>query len=444
MTKIYPALFAVFVFLLSSCSADNQTTATDSNTATIPKNIIMVIGDGMGPEHTTAYRYYADNPDTPEIETTIFDELLTGMSSTYPEDETLVTDSASSATALASGIKTYNAAIGVDSQKRPVETVLERASKIGKNTAIVVTSQINHATPASYIAHNESRQNYDEIADNYLSNQINGKPVIDLMLGGGTRYFIREDRNLVEEFVALGYQYIDDLSDLDELTALPAMGLFAPAGLPHAIDDPDYPDRLNQMTTKALSLLSQNNPNGFFMMVEGSQIDWCAHANDIACDMKEMEDFAFTLETLKSFAEQDGETLVIVTADHNTGGFSIGGYDEYLWEPGLVHQIHASVQTLTTEMSVADDLAAVWNANVDFELTEQEIEQLVAAKNISDDALNEQLLDIINRRTYSGWTTYGHTGGDVQVFAIGTGSGDFAGYQDNTDIAKNIFRLLNQ
>lgn len=443
MTNIRLALFSVFVFLLCSCSTDSQTTAIEETTATIPKNIIMVIGDGMGPEHTTAYRYYADNPDTPEIETTIFDELLTGMSSTYPEDETVVTDSASSATALASGIKTYNAAIGVDSQGRPVETVLEKAKEIGKNTAIVVTSQINHATPASYIAHNESRQNYNEIADNYLSNQINGKPVIDLMLGGGTRYFIREDRNLVDEFRALGYQYIDDLADLDELAALPAMGLFAPAGLPHAIDDPDYPDRLNQMTIKALSLLSQSNPNGFFMMVEGSQIDWCAHANDIACDMKEMEDFAFTLETLKSFAEQDGETLVIVTADHNTGGFSIGGFNEYQWKPELVHQIHASVQVLTQKMSAADDLSSIWSENVDFELTAEEIEQLNGAKNISDDALNEQLLDIINRRTYSGWTTFGHTGGDVQVFAYGVGSEAFTGHLDNTDIAKNIFKLLN-
>lgn len=444
MTIIRPALFSVFVLLLCSCSADTQTTAVEDTTATIPKNIIMVIGDGMGPEHTTAYRYYADDPGTPEIETTIFDELLTGMSSTYPEDETVVTDSASSATALASGIKTYNAAIGVDSQGRPVGTVLEKAKEIGKNTAIVVTSQINHATPASYIAHNESRQNYNEIADNYLSNQINGKPVIDLMLGGGTRYFIREDRNLVDEFRALGYQYIDDLSELDNLTALPAMGLFAPAGLPYAIDDPGYSDRLNQMTTRALSLLSQNNPNGFFMMVEGSQIDWCAHANDIACDMKEMEDFAFTLATLKSFAEQDGETLVIVTADHNTGGFSIGGYDEYLWKPELVHQIHASVETLTQEMSAADDLSAIWNANVDFELAAEEIELLSAARNTSDEALNEQLLDIINQRTYSGWTTYGHTGGDVQVFAFGTGSEAFTGHLDNTDIARNIFRLLNQ
>jgi len=442
MTKTIHALLSVFLFLLSGCSSDTQTTAVEEKNPAIPKNIIMVIGDGMGPEYTSAYRYYADNPETPIIETTIFDELITGMSSTYPEDETIVTDSAASATALASGIKSYNAAIGVDSEKRPVETVLERAKAIGKNTAIVVTSQINHATPASYIAHNESRQNYDEIADNYLSNQLNGKPVIDLMLGGGTRYFIREDRNLVDEFKGLGYQYIDKLADLENLSSLPAMGLFAPVGLPHAIDVPDHQDRLNQMTEKALSLLSQNNPNGFFMLVEGSQIDWCAHANDIACTMKEMEDFAFTLETLKSFAEQDGETLIVVTADHGTGGFSIGGYDEYSWKSELVHQIHTSVQTLTAEMSEADDLTRVWNTHVDFALTPEETEALIAAKSISGDKLNKQLLDIINHRTYSGWTTYGHTGGDVQIFAYGAGSENFSGHLDNTEIGKNIFKLL--
>jgi len=443
MKKLSVAILPALFLTLIGCMP-NATEAPVAGTVVSPKNIIMVIGDGMGPEHTTAFRYFMDDPDTPAVEQTIFDELLSGMSSTYPDDDTVVTDSASSATALASGVKTYNAAIGVDSQKQPVESVLERAKKIGMQTAIVVTSQINHATPASYIAHNESRNNYDQIADNYLSNQINGMPVTDLMLGGGTRYFIREDRNLVHEFTDLGYQYIDDLSQLESLNSLPALGLFAPAGLPHAIDTPDTADRLTQMTGKALSLLSIDNPNGFFLLVEGSQIDWCAHANDIACDMAEMKDFAFTLEMLRDFADQDGETLIVATADHNTGGFSIGGYNEYMWRPDLVSQIHASAGRLTTLMMGSEDISSVWNDYVDFSLTSEELDQLIAAKAISGDELNDQLLDIINRRTFSGWTSLGHTGGDVQVFSFGTGSNNFAGHLDNTDIAKQIFKFLER
>ncbi len=442
MNKLISTLLAGVLLALYGCSAETDPQALTEDKPVLPKNIIMVVGDGMGPGHTTAYRYYADNPDTPEVELTIFDELLTGMSSTYPDDDTLVTDSAASATALATGVKSYNGAIGIDRQRQPVETVLERAKAVGKHTAIVVTSQINHATPASYIAHNESRQNYDEIADNYFSNQMNGMPVIDLMLGGGTDYFIREDRNLVAEFQGLGYEYIDNLANLNDLGSIPAMGLFAPSGLPYAIDDPDYADRLTQMTSKALTLLSENNPEGFFLLVEGSQIDWCAHANDIACDMREMQDFASTLEFIKAFADQNGDTLVVATADHNTGGFSIGAEDIYAWEPGIVRQIHASISRLTEEMSDAESLEEIWNTYVDFELTAEEIEQLEAARDVSEEALDSQLQNVTNHHTNSGWTTYGHTGVDVQVFAYGIGSEQFMGHMDNTDIGRKIMDLL--
>src|SRR5690606_27977358 len=106
--------------------------------------------------------------------------------------------------------------------------------------------------------------------DNYLSNLINDKPIVDLMFGGGTKYYIRDDRNLVKEFQDYGYQYTDNLQQLDKITALPALGLFAPVGLPFAVDSGEQPHRLTPMAKKALSLLSQNNDNGFFMMIEGS------------------------------------------------------------------------------------------------------------------------------------------------------------------------------
>ena len=158
------------------------------------------------------------------------------MAHTYPDDHTYVTDSAAGATALSSGHKSYNGAIAVDTHKKPLKTMLEIAKQQGMITALVATSQINHATPASFASHNESRRNYDEIADDYIDNKIAGKLPVDLMLGGGTKYYIREDRNLVEEFKQAGYQYSDDFATLKDIKQIPASGLFAPVGLDFALD----------------------------------------------------------------------------------------------------------------------------------------------------------------------------------------------------------------
>ncbi|WP_416305914.1 alkaline phosphatase [Neptunicella sp. SCSIO 80796] len=445
MNKLSIGLLIFSGLLNTACVATPSSTEHNvtAQTRKTPKNIIFLIGDGMGLEHTTAYRYYSDDPATKAMETTIFDELLVGMASTYPDDDTVVTDSAASATALSSGVKSYNGAIGVDTHKEPLETVLEKAKKLGKQTAIVVTSQINHATPASFIAHNESRQNYDQIADNYLSNLIDGKPIVDLMFGGGTQYYIRDDRNLVNEFKDYGYQYTNSLQQLDKITALPALGLFAPVGLPFAIDSGDQPRRLTPMAKKALSLLSLKNDKGFFMMIEGSQIDWCAHANDVACAMGELDDFASTIEAVKAFAEKDGETLIVVTADHSTGGLSIGGYDKYIWKIDLIKQIHGSVETISKTMADSKDVVGTWNKYIDFPLTDEESKLLVTASQQKYSVLKQTLLDVINHRTLTGWTSHGHTAGDVQIFAYGVGADKFAGHLDNIDIAKNIFSFLN-
>ena len=189
-----------------------------------PKNIIYMIGDGMGPAYTTAYRYFKDDPNTKVVDPTVFDTILRGMAHTYPDDHTYVTDSAAGATALSSGHKSYNGAIAVDTDKKPVKTMLEVAKERGMTTALVATSQINHATPASFASHNESRRNYDEIANDYIDNKIAGKLPVDLMLGGGTKYYVREDRNLVEEFKAAGYQYSDDFAAMNDLKQVPALG----------------------------------------------------------------------------------------------------------------------------------------------------------------------------------------------------------------------------
>lgn len=425
---------------LSLCSF-----TTDATTPA--KNIIFMIGDGMGVAHTTAYRYYADDKNTSIVETTVFDELLVGTASTYPEDSTYVTDSAASATALSSGIKSYNGAIGVDVNKNPVETMLEVAKKLGKTTAIVSSSQINHATPASFMAHNESRRNYDAIADAYIDERINGKIKADLMLGGGTKYFAREDRNLIDELIELGYSYTSSIEDLSTITSLPALGLFAPVGLPFAIDNDGLPNRVEAMAKQALTLLKQdNNPNGFFVMIEGSQIDWCSHANDIACAMNEMDDFAKAIEYAKTFTEQHGDTLLVITADHSTGGLSVGANGTYDWKTEDIKKIKSSLQVLIPELLLLDKSApdativSTWKKHVNWELTEKDLNNLKEALNspLKQAKMQKVVKSIINDTTFTGWTTGGHSASDVQVFAAGVNKHLFVGQQDNTDIAKKL------
>ena len=165
-------LFLAFSFGVQSAS-DAPKNEASHNVA--PKNIIYMIGDGMGPAYTTAYRYYKDDKKTKVVEQTIFDQLLTGMAKTSPDDDTIVTDSAAGATALATATKTYNGAVAVDTNKKPLKTMLQLAKSKSLTTALVATSQINHATPASFVAHNESRRNYNEIANDFIDHKINGK-----------------------------------------------------------------------------------------------------------------------------------------------------------------------------------------------------------------------------------------------------------------------------
>lgn len=409
---------------------------------TAPKNVIYMIGDGMGPAFTTAYRYYKDDPTTKEIETTVFDTMLKGMAHTYPEDHTYVTDSAAGATALSSGHKSYNGAIAVDTAKKPVKTMLEIAKEQGMTTALVATSQINHATPASFAAHNESRRNYDDIANDYIDNKIAGKLPVDLMLGGGTQYFIRDDRNLVDEFKKAGYQYADDIKNLGQITQIPAIGLYAPKGLPFALDE--NPTRLKQLTSKAFDLLDGQNDKGFFVMIEGSQIDWCGHANDIACAMAEMDDFAKSIETAKAYVDKNPDTILVITADHSTGGLTIGAHGQYKWETDIIKGVKATAGTLTKLLMGSDNLKTVWQANTRIEFTTENEIKLKQAKAMGEKTLNLAVKSIINDLSFTGWTTGGHTASDVQVFAYGKNSDDFIGSQNNTDIAKKLIGYIEQ
>ncbi|MCL1142220.1 alkaline phosphatase [Shewanella gaetbuli] len=397
-----------------------------------PRNIIIMVGDGMGPAYTSAYRYYKNNPETEEVEQTVFDRLLVGMASTYPAKESgYVTDSAASATALSTGVKSYNGAISVDVNKRKLTTLLEKAKSAGLATGVAVSSQVNHATPAAFLSHNESRKNYVEIAQSYLNTDA------DVILGGGQRYFSPE---LISQFTAKGYQHITEFEQLDSVTTPKVLGLFADVQLPWVIDNPDA-KHLSTLTKKALSLLNQN-PNGFVLLVEGSLIDWAGHSNDIATAMAELDEFAHTIEVVEQFVRQHKDTLMVVTADHNTGGLSVGANDEYAWNPEVLHRVKASPEAIAAQAIASEEWQKIVTDLLGFEPNIQQFSQLTNARMQGNKTLAIALRKIIDTYSNTGWTTLGHTGEDVQVFATGPGAKLFSGHQDNTDIANKIFSLL--
>ncbi len=383
----------VSVTLLASCSATDNATPTNNTQNAVaqshvgesktPKNIIMVVSDGMGPAYTTAYRNYVDDPSTPQIETVVFDDILVGNASTYPAQVSgYVTDSAAAATALATGVKSYNGAIGVDVDKNPVNSVMHYAKSKGMRTGLAVTSQIVHATPASYIAHNESRKNYNEIAEDFYDVRVNGEFVADVMLGGGTTYFERDDRNVLAEFVEAGYQHADTYDQLDTVPkGSNVLGLFAPVALPAALDD-KRKNRLQFLTEHAIKHLE--NDKGFFLLVEASQVDWAGHANDIASAMAEMHDLAQTMEYLREYVKANPDTLVVLTADHSTGGLTIGANGDYRWSPEHLKNMQASVMTIAMAMPNEENPGDYVAAQLGLSLTDEELATLDSVSNQDD------------------------------------------------------------
>ncbi|NKF49279.1 alkaline phosphatase [Shewanella sp. WXL01] len=418
---------------LTSLAPQHQTGASQ-HAPTVPKNMVIMIGDGMGPAYTTAYRYFKDNPNTQEIEQTVFDRLLVGMSSTYPARSSgYVTDSAASATALATGYKTYNGAISVDEQKQPIPTLFELARARGMATGLAVTSQVNHATPAAFMVHNEHRKNYVEIAEAYLDTGA------EVILGGGQKYFSEE---LLEKFKAKGYQHITEFSQLDGIDKPKVLGLLAEVQLPWVIEDKQG-HKLRTLTQKALDLLSQHE-QGFVLLIEGSLIDWAGHSNDIASAMHEVDEFAAAMEVVEQYVREHQDTLLVATADHNTGGLSIAAGKDYAWHPEFLHHVTMPPYILAEKLVEQDEWQSSLTAAIPLEFTSEQMELIADARAQGAEPLTYALQTVIDQHSNTGWTTVGHTGLDVQVFATGPGASLFNGSQDNTDIAKKMISLLPQ
>jgi len=309
-----------------------------------PRNVVLMIGDGMGITHVTAAKV-------------AFGELhmermpVAGLCMTHAADA-LVTDSAASGTALATGKKTYNGAVSVDPESRaPIETVAEEAEALGMATGLVVTCSVVHATPAVFVAHVDDRGKYIEIAEQIAESGL------EVLFGGGSTYFLpdwvpggsrRDGEDLVDRMrqrmaVALTESEFRELGDVD-----------AAAALLWPEHPPTVADRsvsLAELTRKALEILSRD-PDGFFLMVEGAQIDWAGHENMQDWLVNETRDFDDAVGVALDFAEDDGGTLVVVTADHECGGFALvgGSVDEGRVESRFasVHHTAAMVPVLAT------------------------------------------------------------------------------------------------
>ena len=283
-----------------------------------PKNIILLIGDGMSINTVSTSVLFLENSPFRKF-------TYTGLVVTCSADK-LITDSAAGATAFSTGYRTNKLMVATKPDSSVTETILEYLSKKGYSTGIIATSSLTDATPACFCTHNVSRYKYYDIAAQYA------KLNIDFLVGGGTQYFLPESFggkrpdsvNVVELFKNKSYNYFDNVNDIINYNGdAPLFGLVGADEMPEAVN---RKFTLGQLTESGLRHLKKKNKN-FFIMVEGSQIDNVNHNNDKNGLMAELSDFNTAVNYALDFAEKDKNTLVIVIADHDTGGLSIIGGD---------------------------------------------------------------------------------------------------------------------
>lgn len=344
-------LTSLTALFLSACQSYPPSLTSERGETPSPriKNTILLIGDGMGPAQFGLLETYARRApnslygDRPTAVSQLMQRGETLLSDTGPHNA-LVVDSACSATQLAIGEAAGSEMIGLNARGDHVETVLQQAKRLGKATGLVSDTRITHATPASFAAHQTHRRFENEIAVDLLTSGV------DVMLSGGLRYFLPQNpdlisaeqqqrisaahlplnskrtdsRNLLTEAQQQGYQLAFNRKQLQSVQQMPLLGLFASSAMPDALAEKSMVSRsqpsLKEMTEAALNLLSQQE-QGFFLMIEGGQIDWAGHNNDAGSLLHELLRFDEAIQVVVDWAAQRNDTLVILTADHETGGF---------------------------------------------------------------------------------------------------------------------------
>ncbi|GAB5534502.1 MAG: alkaline phosphatase [Rubricoccaceae bacterium] len=446
MTRV---LSLVLVVLVSGCTVsyivdDESDVAETAASATMPpppaerpRNVILFIADGFGPASATLGRGLKGAPLS-------FDPYLVGSVETSATDNR-VTDSAASATAYACGEKSYNGAIGMLPDGSSCKTVLEAAEARGMATGLVATSRITHATPASFAAHVPQRSQEPEIAAQMAASGV------DLLMGGGRPMITdREDgRDLTAELAERGYTIVMDRQGFEQIDeSTPLVALFADSHLDYEIDR-DEAEQLSlpEMTRAAIQLLSTSSDgqaNGFFLMVEGSRIDHAAHGNDLIGHAYDILAFDAAVAEALSFARRDGSTLVVSTADHETGGMTLGRDGEYRWDPAPILRATASFEAIGDRVMAGEDIVAVMREGTGVEDLDEGVavalRGAVAAQNM--DAVRELYDGLVSKPAGIGWTTGGHTAVDVGLYAFGPGSEHFARMMTNDAVGRALFDAM--
>jgi alkaline phosphatase len=310
---LFRTIALILILFISGCEWQNAAAPGSNNISRGSKkrNVILFIGDGMGVAQL--YAGMTVSPRSFSLEKFPY----SGLCKTYSADN-YITDSAAGGTAISSGIKTNNGMIGVGPDSAAVSSIIEIAHKKGFATGVVSTSAITHATPASFIAHNSGRGNYEDIAKDFLNGTV------DVFIGGGEDHFRnrKDGADLTTGLKAQGFDVVYTLEEMKNSKSEKIAGLLAKVHMPRV--SAGRAGALEEMTKKAIETLSLNR-NGFFLMVEGSMIDWGAHDKNIDYVVEEMIDLDKAISVALNYAAGDGNTLVVVTADHETGGLTLTG-----------------------------------------------------------------------------------------------------------------------
>lgn len=459
------AIAVVAMFLLPQCQSVSKEKKA--------KYVFYFIGDGMGVNQVNGTEMFlAEKDGRIGVKPLNFTQFPVSNHATTYSKYNSVTCSAAAGTALASGCKTKNGTIGMDSlQKTPVMSVAEMAKSAGRKVGVVTSVSVDHATPAAFYAHQPSRSMYYEIATDLP------KAGFDMYAGAGFLELESKKDSTARNVMALieeaGYTIARGNDDFKQKAAMSEkMVLLRLEGedvnsLAYAIDRNINDLTLSQITENAIEFLSKNSDDGFFLMVEGGMIDWACHSNDGAAAFREVEDFADAIQkALDFYALHPDETLIVVTADHETGGIGLGTGKYALNLQALQHQkvsqgvLSKKITALRQEKNnrVAwEDVRQLLSENLGFwtsvPLNEKQEAKLKekyeesfgkSAVELSkslyseDEPLAEEAVEILNRIAMVGWISGDHSAGVVPVYALGVGADLFNGRLDNTDIPMRI------
>lgn len=435
--------------------------------ATAPRNVIILFADGVASTQWEFGRYSSEVLRKQPFAVTqhVFGRGTLGLMNTTPTDA-IVTDSAAAATAMSIGRKTSNGMVGVlpNGAERP--TLLETAKARGKKIGLITTATVYDASPAAFSVHARERGQSQLLVDQYL------KLEPDLLMGGGADYFLPKDtaggkrtdaRNVLDAFAAKGYQIARKTGELAGLRPGRVLGLFADTDMDFELDrEPAEQPSTAEMTRAALAVLSRSSPKGFVLLVENENTDTAGHRTDAASLMHALWAFDDAVKVALEFRQRHPDTLVIVTGDHETGGFSPTYAQRDATSLSSRNRFYATDAHLAMLSQVnmsLEELATRWARNP----TTEHLNELVA-KHLPGFTLDNDLRDailakrtpernftyvvqnnlgrMIARQTGFYWGTSGHTIEPIVVGAVGPGAQRFGGYQANSDFATHLVGLI--